>query len=136
MAVLSPWFSSMEFPERLIALRKARGFTQQTLADTVGMSVIQVHRYEGGASQPTLDAIRKLAIALGVSADALVFDEGERGPDDALRYQFETLSRMSEHEQQLARELLDALIVKSQVAGAIARVTATDTTAARPRKGR
>jgi transcriptional regulator with XRE-family HTH domain len=106
------------------------------LADAVGLSVLQVHRYEGGASQPTLDTIRRLAVALGVSADALVFDEGERGPDEALRYQFETISRMSEHEQQLARELLDALIVKSQVTGAIARVTAAETAERKPRKGR
>jgi len=29
---------------------------------------------------------------------------------------------MSEHEQEIARELLDALIIKSQVAGALERV--------------
>jgi transcriptional regulator with XRE-family HTH domain len=67
--------------------------------------------------------IRRLAIALGVSSDTLVFDEGERGPDDALRYQFETIARMPEQEQQLVRGVLDALILKNQVAGAIARVT-------------
>jgi transcriptional regulator with XRE-family HTH domain len=134
MAVLSPWFSNMEFPERLTALRKARGLTQQALADAIGMAVLQIRRYEGGTSQPTLDVIRRLAIALGVSADALVFDPGERGPDDALRYQFETVSRMSEHEQQLVRELLDALIVKNQVAGAIARVAINEKPARNTRK--
>lgn len=116
----------MEFPERLTALRKARGLTQQALADAVDLAVLQIRRYEGGTSQPTLDVIRRLAIALGVSADALVFDQDERGPDDALRYQFETVSRMPEHERQLVRELLDALIVKNQVAGAIARVTVSE----------
>ena len=103
-------------------LRKARGLTQLALAEQVGIAVLQVHRYEGGTSQPTLDVIRRLAIALGTSADMLVFDEDERGPSDALRYQFETISRMSEHEQEIARELLDALIIKSQVAGALERV--------------
>lgn len=112
----------MEFPERLTALRKGRGLTQQALADAVGLAVLQIRRYEGGTSQPTLDVIRRLAIALGVSADMLVFDEKERGPADALRYQFETVSRMSVHEQEVARELLDALIVKNQVAGALERV--------------
>jgi hypothetical protein len=42
-----------------------------------------------------------------------VFDEDERGPSDALRYQFETVSRMSDHEQETVRELLDAIIVKN-----------------------
>ena len=122
MALSSLVFFAMEFPERLAALRKARGLTQQALADHVGIAVLQVHRYENGTSQPTLDVIRRLAIALGVSADMLVFDENERGPSDALRYQFETISRMSAHEQDTVRELLDAIIIKSQVTGALERV--------------
>jgi transcriptional regulator with XRE-family HTH domain len=113
----------MEFPERLSTLRKARGLTQQALADQVDLAVLQIRRYEGGTSQPTLDVIRRLAIALGVSADVLVFDEQERGPSDALRYQFEAISRMSEHEQETVRELLDAIIVKNQVTGAIERAS-------------
>ncbi|WP_183724117.1 helix-turn-helix domain-containing protein [Paraburkholderia sp. WP4_3_2] len=83
----------MEFPERLTALRKARGLTQLALAEAIDLSVLQIRRYESGNSQPTLDVIRRLAVALGVSSDALVFDEGERGPDDVLRYQFETIAR-------------------------------------------
>lgn len=122
MALSSHARFSMEFPERLAALRKERGLTQQALADQVGLAVLQVRRYEGGTSQPTLDVIRRLAIALGVSADMLVFDENERGPSETLRYQFETVSRMSEYDQEVIRELLDAVIVKSQVAGAIERV--------------
>ena len=103
-------------------LREERGLTQQALADQVGLAVPQIRRYEGGTSQPTLDVIRRLAIALGTSADSLVFDETERGPAETLRYQFETVSRMPEHEQSVIRELLDALIVKNQVAGALERV--------------
>ena len=95
---------------------------QATLADQAGLTVLQIRRYEDGTSQPTLDAIRRLAIALGVSANMLVFDEEERSPSDALRYQFETVSRMSEHEQQMVRELREAVIVKNQVAGALERV--------------
>ncbi|WP_080410723.1 helix-turn-helix domain-containing protein [Burkholderia ubonensis] len=106
----------MEFSERLNVLRKARGLTQQTLADAAGLAVLQIRRYEGGNAHPSLNVIRRLAIALGVSADAIVFDRDERGPDDDLRYQFEAVSRMPAHARELARELLDALIIKNQVA--------------------
>jgi hypothetical protein len=44
------------------------------------------------------------------------------GIPETLRYQFETVSRMSEHEQQMIREPLDAVIVRNQVAGAIEHV--------------
>ena len=53
------------------------------------MSLIQIRRYEAGAAQPTMELIKKLAIALTVSSDALVFGKDERGPDGALRLQFE-----------------------------------------------
>ena len=96
--------------------------TQQELADQVGLAVLQIRRYEGGTSQPTLGVIRHLAIALGVSADMLVFDDKERGHSETLRHQFETVSRMSEHDQEVIRELLDTVIVKNQVSGAIKRV--------------
>lgn len=112
----------MEFPERLAALRKARGLTQLALAEQVDISVLQIRRYEGGASQPTLDVIRRLSIALGISADMLVFDPQERGPSDVLRYQFETISRMPEREQAMVRDMLDAVIVKNQVSGTIERI--------------
>jgi transcriptional regulator with XRE-family HTH domain len=51
----------------------------------IGLHISQIRRYEAGDSEPTLDVIRKLAIALSVSADVLVFEEGERGPDEDLR---------------------------------------------------
>lgn len=105
---------AMDFPERLAALRKQRGMTQQVLAEKVGVTVLQIRRYEGAASQPTLDVIRRLAIALGISADMLVFDADERGPGDALRYQFEAVSQLPEGEQAIVREVLESLIIKYQ----------------------
>jgi transcriptional regulator with XRE-family HTH domain len=57
--------------------------TQQQLADRVGVHVVQLRRYEAGTSQPTLDVIRSMAVALGISADTLLFAPDERGPDDA-----------------------------------------------------
>lgn len=104
----------MEFPQRLAAFRKAKGLTQQGLADAVSVSVIQIHRYESGSSQPTLDVIRRLAVELGVSADELLFDPGERGPDEDLRLQFEAISRFDPEDKKVARDVLDGLILKHQ----------------------
>ncbi len=110
-------FWHMEFPERLTALRKERALTQQALADLVGCHVLQIRRYEGGTSQPTLEVIKRLAQALRVSADALVFDTAERGPDEELRFQFEAVTRMPKKEKDAIRTMLEAMIVKNQVAG-------------------
>lgn len=102
----------MAFPERLLKLRKEKSLTQKALAELVSMHVIQIHRYESGTSQPTLEAIRKLALALSVSADELVFDKDERGPDDELRLQFEALTRLGPREKEIVMEVLDGLLLK------------------------
>lgn len=105
---------SMAFPQRLSTLRKARGLTQRALAELVDLSLIQIHRYEAGTAQPSLEGIRKLARALRVSADALVFEQDERGPDEALRLQFEALTQFTPEEKHAAKALLDALILQHQ----------------------
>jgi transcriptional regulator with XRE-family HTH domain len=104
----------MAFPERLNKLRKEKSLTQQALADLVGMHAIQIHRYESGSSQPTLEAIKKLAVALSVSADELVFDKDERDPDEDLRLQFEAISRFGPEEKQMAKALLESLILRHE----------------------
>ena len=55
----------------------------------------QIHRYEKGAAEPSMSALKRLALALGVTTDELVFEDDERGPDDELRLQFEAISRFS-----------------------------------------
>ena len=70
----------LNFPQHLAALRKERGLIQQALAERVGMHISQIRRYESGQSQPTLDAIRKLALALRVSADMLLFEKMNADP--------------------------------------------------------
>ena len=104
----------MDFPQRLVLQRKARKLTQQGLADLAGIHLTQIQRYEKGDAQPTLEMIRKLSKALAVSADGLLFDEGERGPDDALRLQFEVLQQFDEEERQTALAVLEGLILKHQ----------------------
>lgn len=104
----------MNFPKRLVSLRKAKGFTQQTLADAVDMHVNQIKKYEAGTAQPTLTAMIKLAQTLHVSLDELVFEEGERGPDEDLRLQFEAISRMPDEEKKIIKALLEGMILKHQ----------------------
>jgi transcriptional regulator with XRE-family HTH domain len=103
-------FLPMSFPERLAALRKERAFTQQQMADKIGMHVSQLKRYEAGASQPTIDVFRRIAVALNVSADMLLFEEGERGPDDQLRLQFEAVSNLDEHEREAVQTMIAGVL--------------------------
>lgn len=106
---LSDWHA-MDFPERLVTLRKQHGYTQQQLADLIGTHMSQLKRYEAGTSQPTLEVLRKLAIALSVSADLLLFDKDERGPDDAFRLQFEAVTKLDPDEKDALRRVIDSML--------------------------
>jgi transcriptional regulator with XRE-family HTH domain len=103
-----------DFSQRLADLRKQKGFTQLQLAERVGVHAQQLKRYEAGSSQPTLDVIRNLVVALGVTADQLLFGKNERGPDGELRLQFEAVTRFSAEEKKVVRSLLDSMILAHQ----------------------
>jgi transcriptional regulator with XRE-family HTH domain len=102
------------FPERLVTVRKERNLTQQALAETVRCALTQLKRYESGASQPTLDVIKRLAQALRVSSDYLLFGKNERGPDEELRLQFEAVSRFDPEAKKVVKQVLDSMILQQE----------------------
>ncbi len=105
---------NMAFSERLGQLRKERGLTQQGLAELSEVHLTQIQRYESGTAQPTLEVIKKLAVALTASADWLLFEDNERGPSDELKLQFEAVKQFNDDERKTALEVLDGLILKHQ----------------------
>lgn len=110
VAIINLFVLPMSFPERLSSLRKQLGFTQQQMADKIGMHVSQLKRYEGGASQPTIDVFRRIALALNVSADMLLFEPDERGPDERLKLQFEAVSKLDEKEREAVETMIAGVL--------------------------
>ncbi len=105
---------NMSLPARLIQLRKDKGLTQQAMAEAIGIHVNSLKKYESGQTQPSLEVIKKIATALHISTDFLLFEEHERGPNDELVLQFEAISELSSDEQHIVKEVLDSLIIKYQ----------------------
>jgi len=112
--VVEEQIATMAFSDRLAGLRKQQGLTQQALADRAGVHVVQVRRYEGGGAEPSLEIVRKLAVALAASADELLFEKNERSPDEDLRLQFEAISRFDHEERKVAKALLESLILRHE----------------------
>lgn len=103
------------FPEQLADLRRQRGLTQAALAERVGVKANQVSRYESGASEPTLGVLRRLAIALSVSADALVFGgDGRLAGDESLQLAFEATTLLEPEEQAAVRMMLEGFLANHQ----------------------
>lgn len=107
-----PRFRHMAFPQALVQLRRAKGLSQQALADATGIHVTQIKRYEGGSAQPSMEGLKKIALALDCATDVLVFDPSERPIADDLQRQFEAISKLPEEERTIARHLLEGLVLK------------------------
>lgn len=104
------WLELMSFSAKVIALRKARGLTQQGLADLTDIHIQQIKRYEAGTSEPSAEALRKIATSLHVTTDSLLFEDGERGPDDGLRLQFEAVSKLDEKEREAVETMIAGVL--------------------------
>ena len=107
-------FRLMPFPDRLAALRKQRGLTQEALGAQIGVTKTQVYRYENHNSQPSLEIIKKLAIALSVTTDELIFEESERKADDSLALLLEGITQLDPDEKHVIKEMVEGILLKHQ----------------------
>ena len=62
----------MTFGERIKALRKERGMTQEELAERLSVTRQTVSKWEQGTTQPDLDRVLELGRLFGVSTDYLL----------------------------------------------------------------
>lgn len=67
----------MILADKIIALRKKNGWSQEELAEKVNVSRQSVSKWEGAQSVPDLEKILQLANIFGVSTDYLLKDELE-----------------------------------------------------------
>lgn len=63
---------TLDFSEKLKALRKKHGHTQSTLAHLLNVSQNAIYNWENGKREPNLDTILKIADIYGVSIDYLM----------------------------------------------------------------
>lgn len=65
--------------DKIITLRKQRGWSQENLAEQLNVSRQSVSKWESGASVPDLDKIILLSKIFGVTTDYLLLDDQDRG---------------------------------------------------------
>lgn len=65
----------MTIGEKILRMRKARGWSQEELADRIGVSRQAVSRWESDSAKPDADKIIALCDLFGVSADYLLRED-------------------------------------------------------------
>lgn len=91
--------------QRLLNLRKERGFTQQALSEVAGVSSDAAARIESGARIPSLPTLARLATALGVHVSDLV-ETGDNVPEPRLSGPIQRVVRLLEQETEATQQLV------------------------------
>ena len=112
MKIIINWFSPMSFSKRLKQTRKDKGLTQNQLSEITGINISQINRWETGLSQPILEGAIKLAKALHVSIDELVFDDSDRAPKGKMKLLFEAVEQLKPTDQDSIQEMVEMMVLK------------------------
>lgn len=98
-----------EFGKHVRSLRRARGITQDALAQRAGLSADTIRRIEHGSFSASIDTLRKLCDGLGVAPSTL-FESFELGRTDARRELFDLICSRSAAEVALVTRVVRALL--------------------------
>lgn len=107
---------------RIKELRKQHKWTQKELAAKLDMQFAQLNKYEGGLHAPPLDKIVELAEIFDTTVDYLLTgNRSDERPLHNLRLleRFKELEEVNAGDQETVIKLIDAMIVKNKVEGAI-----------------
>jgi transcriptional regulator with XRE-family HTH domain len=111
-----------EFGNRVKTLRKQRKLTQKELAAAIQVRCPQLNKYECGMHEPPYDKLLKLAETLSTTVDYLLTgEETKKTPlhNVKLLERFRALEGFQPDDQETVIRLIDAMIVKTRVEGAL-----------------
>ena len=98
----------MTFSEKISALRKQKGWSQEELAEKLMVTRQAVSKWESAQSMPDLDKLVQLSEALGVSTDYLLKDEQmQSAPAPAAAEQAAKPRRVTQEEAKRFLQLAD-----------------------------
>jgi len=102
---------------RLRALRRSRGMTQTELADALGTHYTSVSHVERGLRGLTIQQLVKLAKALRVSADEILFEpkaskEKAQPGNGRLLRRLQRIEELPRADQRFVLKILDELVEK------------------------
>lgn len=112
---------NMSIGTRIRELRLQKRLKQTELGAMVGLTYVQIGRYELGKSIPASDMLSKLANALDTTADYLINDElsdaviAAQLTDRELLKQFKEVEQFSAEDKQVVKIFIDAFITKRHI---------------------
>lgn len=114
----------MTLGAKLKRLRAEKGLSQAALEEISGVNCKLLSKYENERIVPSADTLRKIAEALQISADYLIFDNAPKDGISTLKdlelfERFKEVENMSAENRAMIKNMIDALLIKSKVESVI-----------------
>ena len=103
---------SDEFGQRLLVLRKRKGWSQPELAKKLGTSGPIIGRYERGEMTPSVEVAKRLADIFAVTVDYLVSDKAlpRSLQDQSMLQRWRAIDELEAPERERILSVVDSLL--------------------------
>ena len=110
----------MSVGERIKELRNRKGLTQKDLASKIGITYVQIGRYEKQKAKPSSEVLQKIAVALDTTLDFLMSGStsdqaSEHIKDKELLQLFAEVEALDNEDKKMIKLFIDALITKRKL---------------------
>lgn len=108
----------MKFNEKVKALRKASGMSQQELADKIHIHVTHLSKMENGHLRPSIDIVQRIMKVFSVSADQLLNEDDNAViniQDKELNEQLALISQLDEDEKNALIKIINSMLTKKRM---------------------
>jgi transcriptional regulator with XRE-family HTH domain len=102
----------MAIGDKILSIRKDKGWSQQQLAKEIGTSGPIIGRYERGEMIPSVEVAKKLAKAFNVTLDYLVDDTGDLADikDRAILDRLLEIEKLEQEDKKTIVHVIDSLL--------------------------
>ncbi|ONF82958.1 transcriptional regulator [Leptospira santarosai serovar Grippotyphosa] len=106
-------------PKNLKLFRKKKNWSQTELAKNAGTTLTHINRLETGKSNPSIEIVQKIALALEVSIDDLVSERDNskevKFENQAFFEKIKLLDTFSEEERNAVNVVIDSILTKKKM---------------------
>lgn len=95
--------------QRIRKIRKARGFSQEKLAEEIGISTTHMSHIETANTKMSLSTFVALASALEVRTDELLYDERPENRSSSITFIMELLNDCSTQQVRIIEDVVKAV---------------------------
>ena len=102
----------MAIADKILSLRKDKGWSQQELAKKIGTSGPIIGRYERGEMVPSVEVAKKLADTFDITLDYLVDDTGKLTEikDKAILERILEIEKLDQEDRKTIVHVIDSLL--------------------------